>query len=547
MSPLTLVQEMPGSIAAWMADTAAFYQGRELAIPSPLLLLAVVAALAMWRLFLLVIEERKQVHSSVRKVTVSAAQQKLEQRYTAESAMDRIRRLPFEARSRPRLRSFIPFSDRQKWSESARKSRKQGDGLAKLHAPITAATSQPTGDLQVFELENASTGGAPSRTGSAEGSMTPRNLATRTLAHLQSIIGLTNPDALVELALLAEVSALELNKELQVSQAGEVPRELWVVASGSFVSSTTTLGGATDATASVVLAKHKTGTLLSSSLSTIAALTRSKAAISTTARAASKNSQVLRLPLTTRVTLLIGQQLLRSALIRTERIAIFTMAQSLGLTCRELQLPAAIAPAQGALDDKEAALLGVAHALGVKPGDMPELITARELARAESASKAELLLQQQKQQQQKQFDTDDGVDYDSDNDSSGHLDGAANSLGSTRVASRSSLASASRLVIEKRRFTVHGYETEGDSVASIGDKPMLYVVIGGGLRVLSSDGRCLLELGEGEAFGFSFCFGKEALTVNIVAATRSQIVRIAPSVARKMKDVRRRAVSRCEF
>jgi signal-transduction protein with cAMP-binding, CBS, and nucleotidyltransferase domain len=96
-----------------------------------------------------------------------------------------------------------------------------------------------------------------------------------------------------------------------------------------------------------------------------------------------------------------------------------------------------------------------------------------------------------------------------------------------------------------RRFTVHGFESKGDAVASIGDKPMLYVVIGGGLLVHSADGRCLMEIGEGEAFGFSFCFGKEPLTVNIVAASRSQIVIIAPSVARRMKDVRRRAVSRC--
>jgi hypothetical protein len=53
---------------------------------------------------------------------------------------------------------------------------------------------------------------------------------------------------------------------------------------------------------------------------------------------------------------LIGQQLLRSSLIRTERVAIFTMAQSLGLTRHELQRPATITPASGRLDDQTVAI-----------------------------------------------------------------------------------------------------------------------------------------------------------------------------------------------
>jgi predicted acylesterase/phospholipase RssA/CRP-like cAMP-binding protein len=90
---------------------------------------------------------------------------------------------------------------------------------------------------------------------------------------------------------------------------------------------------------------------------------------------------------------------------------------------------------------------------------------------------------------------------------------------------------------DRRRRRRHHYQA--------GDRAMLYVVVAGGLQVCDrSDGRCLLELGEGEAFGFSFCFGKEPLAVDLVAASRSQIVRIAPSVARKMRQgVRRRAVS----
>lgn len=77
--------------------------------------------------------------------------------------------------------------------------------------------------------------------------------------------------------------------------------------------------------------------------------------------------------------------------------------------------------------------------------------------------------------------------------------------------------------------------TKGEVVLAISDRPRLYVVVAGGLIICSADGRKLLTLTEGEAFGFSFCYGKEPFTVGAEASEDgTSVVVIAPSLARKL-------------
>ena len=157
------------------------------------LLACLAAAFVRWLLFAITDDNPQAAGSSTTDAAAAAAsrsrrQKTLDQQHM--SAMDRIRRLPFEGLTRERshselrLRSFLPFSDRQKWSESVRKSRQQGDGLSKLHTPLTAATSS---SANLVELEqNPPSLGAGGRKSSPEDSMTPHNLASSTLAHQES-------------------------------------------------------------------------------------------------------------------------------------------------------------------------------------------------------------------------------------------------------------------------------------------------------------------------------------------------------------------------
>lgn len=282
---------------------------------SPFLVAAVasVAALALASLAQRLGTGERRTHEYEDMSPSKARTQLLTQRYT--SAMERIRRL--------RAKSVTHLPDIAKYSEAVRHRRQQGDGLAVLHTPVKAATVvSPRVRASADEL-SANT---LSRTA------TPRNLTTATLAQLQTLFGVRDPETMTELAGLAEIKQLDPGDVVQVSTEGEPPSELWVVASGR-ISSATTIDGA-----ELSLGRHDSGSLLSSSLSAIAAMSNSPAALSVHGTATCR-SEVLRLPMSSRVATLIGRPLLRSALLRLERVAIFTMAQALGLSTDELQLP----------------------------------------------------------------------------------------------------------------------------------------------------------------------------------------------------------------
>jgi hypothetical protein len=239
-------------------------------------------------------------------------------------------------------RRFIPFADRAKFSERAREERQQGDGMTELYAPIDEATRRGSYvDLRELQLQ-AEQGQGPEGQGSecgklggaagtgspppaARSTTMPRNAKSRTISQLQSIIGLTQPEAMAHLETVAEIRTVKQGGHVHVSTKGQCPRELWIVVSGGFTTSTfvdghsaTEVGavpagsgssGAAGPGAAAVavergalsLATHAPGSLLSSSLQVIAAMCHCTAAISTQATATKDASQVLRLPLTERV------------------------------------------------------------------------------------------------------------------------------------------------------------------------------------------------------------------------------------------------------
>jgi hypothetical protein len=266
--------------------------------------------------------------------TTSSPRAVVAQRY--RRAVDRIERLGMATRR------FIPFADRAKFSERAREERQQGDGMTELYAPIDEATRRGSYvDLRELQLQ-AEQGQGPEGQGSecgklggaagtgspppaARSTTMPRNAKSRTISQLQSIIGLTQPEAMAHLETVAEIRTVKQGGHVHVSTKGQCPRELWIVVSGGFTTSTfvdghsaTEVGavpagsgssGAAGPGAAAVavergalsLATHAPGSLLSSSLQVIAAMCHCTAAISTQATATKDASQVLRLPLTERV------------------------------------------------------------------------------------------------------------------------------------------------------------------------------------------------------------------------------------------------------
>jgi len=430
-----------------------------------------------------------------------------------EQALERIERL--------RGRLIIAKPDISKYSERLRQLRQQGDGLGALHATLSAATrSSSSSNLQLLLPGGSADEAARRRSASVdEGPRTPRNLATRTLFELQAVIGLTPPAVLAELAALAETESLRKGEELLCCREGAVPGELLVVASGSFVSSTPGCGGGEE---HVVLSAHGVGAMLTSSLAATAALAGAAAAI-TIRCVAQEGSEVLRLPLTEQVSALIGRQLLRVAAIRTERVALFTMAKSLGLSHAELQsdvspTAAADAAAAAAVSPPpppvaSEALAAVAAALDVEISALPEVVPAERLAAAERAEAARLQAL--------------------------HETGSAFGSQIRRTAPGQLQAMRSGLLLLRCE--------DGEAVAAAGDKPDLFVVVGGGLRVLAPDGRCLLLLGPGEAFGLGLCLLGEAwpLTVSVVAdsgggggGAKTTLVRVSPPMLQQLFHTR---------